>query len=33
LVDGEVYGDLTVEKLDALIDGIRGGAHGDAAQL
>lgn len=33
LIDGEAYGDLTVERLDALVDGIRGGAHGDAAQL
>ena len=32
MVDGEAYGDLTPEKLDALIDGIRGRAHGDAAQ-
>jgi NADH-quinone oxidoreductase subunit E len=32
LIDGEPYGDLTVERLEALIDGIRGGAHGDAAQ-
>jgi NADH-quinone oxidoreductase subunit E len=32
MIDGEAYGDLTPEKLDALIDGIRGRAHGDAAQ-
>jgi NADH-quinone oxidoreductase subunit E len=31
LIDGEVYGDLTPQKLDAIIDGIRGGGHGDAA--
>lgn len=33
LIDGEVYGDLTSERLEGLINGIRGGAHGDAAQL
>ncbi|MGA2547419.1 MAG: NADH-quinone oxidoreductase subunit NuoE [Rectinemataceae bacterium] len=32
MIDGEAYGDLTPEKLDALIDGISGRAHGDAAQ-
>jgi NADH-quinone oxidoreductase subunit E len=32
MIDGEAHGDLTPEKLDALIDGIRGRAHGDAAQ-
>jgi NADH-quinone oxidoreductase subunit E len=28
MIDGEVHGDLTPEKLDALIDGIRGGGRG-----
>ena len=32
MVDGEAHGELTTEKLDALIEGIRGGAHGDTAQ-
>jgi NADH-quinone oxidoreductase subunit E len=32
LIDGEAYGDLTIERLEAIIDGIRGGAYGDAAQ-
>jgi NADH-quinone oxidoreductase subunit E len=32
LIDGEAYGDLTAEKLDALIQGLRGGARGDPAQ-
>jgi NADH-quinone oxidoreductase subunit E len=32
LIDGEPHGELTAERLDALIDAIRGGAHGDAAQ-
>ncbi len=32
MIDGEAYGDLTPERLRALIDGIRGRAHGDAAQ-
>jgi NADH-quinone oxidoreductase subunit E len=32
MVDGEAYGDLTPEKLDELIESIRGRAHGDAAQ-
>jgi NADH-quinone oxidoreductase subunit E len=31
LIDGEPHGELTVEKLDGLIDAIRGGANGDAA--
>ena len=35
MIDGEPYGDLTVDKLDAILDGIRvgisRGAHGDAA--
>ena len=31
MIDGVAYGDLTLEKLVALVEGIRGGAHGDAA--
>jgi NADH-quinone oxidoreductase subunit E len=31
MIDGEAYGDLTSGKLDALIAGIRGRAHGNAA--
>jgi hypothetical protein len=31
MIDGEAYGDLTSGRLDALIAGIRGRAHGNAA--
>ncbi len=32
MIDGEAYGGLTTEKLDAILDGIRGRKRGDAAQ-
>jgi NADH-quinone oxidoreductase subunit E len=31
IVDGKVYSDLTPEKLGDILDGIRGGLHGDPA--
>jgi NADH-quinone oxidoreductase subunit E len=31
MIDGQVYGDLSAEKLDALIEDLRGGPHGEAA--
>jgi len=30
MIDGLPYGNLTVERLDAIIDGMRGRAHGEA---
>jgi NADH-quinone oxidoreductase subunit E len=31
MVDGQVYGDLTIKRLGEIIDSVRGGNNGDAA--